>query len=89
MGKISVNIMDVTGNKQQKALLPDDVPASKIITKLVSMMNLPENGPDGLPLNYKFHHKSSGKQLQENQTLSEVGVKDGDTLRLQPEITAG
>lgn len=89
MGKINVSIIDVTGNKQQKALLPDDVPVSKIIAKLISMMNLPENGPDGLPLNYKFHHKSSGKQLQENQTLAEVGVKDGDILRLQPEITAG
>jgi hypothetical protein len=27
--------------------------------------------------------------LLDDQSLSEVGVKDGDVLRLQPEITAG
>ena len=37
----------------------------------------------------QFHHKNSGKQVQDSQTLSQAGVRAGDILRLQPEITAG
>jgi hypothetical protein len=89
MGKINVIIMDATGNKEQQATLPDDVPVRRIIAKLVQLMNLPAIAPDGQPMSYKFHHKASGKQLIDEQTFAEAGVKDDDVLRLQPEITAG
>jgi len=49
----------------------------------------PKIGPDGAPLSYKFHHKNSGRQLQDQQSLADAGVEDGHILRLQPEITAG
>ena len=88
-GKVNVVVMDTTGNKEQKASLPDDAPVRRIIAKLVEMMSLPTTGPDGQPMSYKFHHKASGKQLSDEQTLGEAQVKDGDVLRLQPEITAG
>ena len=52
-------------------------------------MNFPQFAPDGQPLSYKFHHRASGKQLLDDQSLADVGAKDGDILRLQPEITAG
>lgn len=89
MAKINVTIIDATGNKQQEALLPDNAPIKKIMEVLLPKMKMPLTGPDGDPLSYKFHHKASGKQLTETQTLSEAGVKDGDVLRLFPEITAG
>ena len=89
MGKVNVTIVDVTGNKEQQADIPDDAPVRRIIAKLVQMMNLPTTGPDGQPMSYKFHHKASGRQLADEETLSQAGVKDGDVLRLQPEITAG
>jgi hypothetical protein len=40
-------------------------------------------------MSYKFHHKASGRQLLDTQTLADAGVSNGDILRLQPEITAG
>ena len=89
MGKVNVTIVDVTGNKEQQADIPDDAPVRRIVTKLVQMMNLPATSPDGQPMSYKFHHKASGKQLGDDQTLADAGVKEGDVLRLQPEITAG
>ena len=89
MGKVNVTIIDTTGNKEQEATLPDDAPVSRIINKLVPMMSLPATSPDGQPMSYKFHHKASGRQLVEDQTLQDAGVKEGDVLRLQPEITAG
>ncbi len=89
MSKVNVNIIDVTGNKEQEAALPVDAPVRRIIAKLVQMMSLPAVGPDGQPMSYKFVHKSSGRQIADEQTLGEAGVRDGDVLRLQPEITAG
>lgn len=89
MGKVKVTIMDTTGSKSQEASLPDDAAVRRIIAKLVQMMNLPTTGPDGQPMSYKFHHKASGKQLADEQTLADANVKDGDVLRMQPEITAG
>lgn len=89
MAKINVIIIDATGNKQQEAVLPDDAPVKRIIEALLPKMKMPVTGPDGEPISYKFHHKASGKQLTENQSLSEAGVKEGDVLRLYPEITAG
>jgi uncharacterized ubiquitin-like protein YukD len=89
MGKVNVTVIDVTGNKEQQATLPDDAPVRRIIAKLVQMMTLPSTGPDGQPMSYKFQHKASGRQLSDEQTLAQAEVKDGDVLRLQPEITAG
>jgi uncharacterized ubiquitin-like protein YukD len=56
---------------------------------LIERMSLPKNSPDGQPMSYKFHHKATGKQLSDEQTLAEAGVKEGDVLRVVPEITAG
>jgi len=55
----------------------------------VDRLTLPRNSPDGQLLSYKFHHRASGRQLLEDETLDSAGVKGGDILRLQPEITAG
>jgi len=52
-------------------------------------MNLPRHSPDGQMMSYKFHHRASGRQLLDSETLQSAGVRTGDILRLQPEITAG
>ena len=89
MGMISIEVWDATGNKRQVVELPDDAPINRIIAVLVERMSLPRNSPDGQLMSYKFHHKVTGRQLLDNQTLSESGVRDGDIVRLQAEITAG
>lgn len=89
MANIDVQVWDATGNKRQTVQLPDNAPVNRIIAVLLDKMNLPKSGPDGQPLSYKFHHRASGKQLQDTQTLADAGVQAGDVIRLQPEITAG
>ncbi len=89
MAMITVQVWDATGNKRNEVELPDDAPVNRILAVLLDKMSLPRTAPDGQPLSYKFHHKASGKQLMDEQCLCEVGAKDGDVLRLQPEITAG
>jgi len=86
---IEVTVIDVTGSRDQVASLPDDAPVRRVIAKLVEVMQLPVAGPDGAPLSYRFHHKASGRQLGDAETLASAGVKAGDVLRLTPEIIAG
>jgi len=89
MPTINVTIYDSTENKRVPVEVPDDAPANKIIAVLIDKLRLPKTGPDGALLSYKFHHKNSGRQIQDSQTLAASGVQEGDILRLQPEITAG
>lgn len=84
-----VVITDATGTKEQEAVVPADAPSIRIIARLIQLLNLPVNGPDGQPLSYKFHHRASGRQLRDEDSLETAGVSDGDTLRLVAEITAG
>ena len=89
MGMVTVQVWDATGNKRQHIEMPDDAPVRRILTVLLEKMNFPQYAPDGQLLSYKFHHRASGKQLLDGQCLRDVGVREGDVLRLQPEITAG
>lgn len=89
MAMITVEVWDATGNKRQQVEMPDDAPVNRLLAVLLEKMNFPQFAPDGQPLSYKFHHRASGKQLLDTQCLKDVGVKEGDVLRLQPEITAG
>ena len=89
MGTMRVRIADVSGSRVSEVEAPDDVNINRILILLVERMNLPLNSPDGQIMSYKLHHRRSGQQLLDNQTLAQAGVASGDELRLQPEITAG
>ena len=89
MSMLTVQVWDPTGNKRQHIEMPDDVPVNRILAVLLEKMNFPQYAPDGQLLSYKFHHRASGKQLLDQQCLKDVGVRENDVLRLQPEITAG
>ncbi len=89
MSDIRIEVWDATGNKKQLVELPPDAPINRVIAVLVAKMNLPRHSPDGQMMSYKFHHKGSGRQLLDDQTLVSAGVRDGDVVRLYPEITAG
>lgn len=86
MSRITVNLVVVTGQKEQKADLRDDVPVQKIIQKLAIMMDLPLQSPDHRPLIYTLIHQESGRMLNKDKTLKDEGVKDGDILLIVAEI---
>src|SRR4051812_12577082 len=89
MAMITVQVWDATGNKRQEVEMPDDAPVNRLLAVLIEKMSFPQYAPDGQVLSYKVHHRSSGKQLLDDQTLKQANVQPGDVLRLQPEITAG
>lgn len=86
---VTLEVWDATGNKRQTVVVPADVPVNRIMVVLVDKLNLPRSGPDGQLMSYRFHHKASGRQLLDSETLAEAQVRDGDIVRVQPEITAG
>lgn len=86
---MDITVIDATGSKTEEATVPGNAPAGRIMAKLVELMEMPTVGPDGQPLSYKFHHKQSGRQIDDNETLEAAGVGNGDVLRLVAEITAG
>jgi hypothetical protein len=86
---VDIVVVDATGNKTEEATVPPAVASGRIVARLVELMELPVSGPDGQPLSYKFHHKQSGRQIADEETLEEAGVRQGDVLRLVAEITAG
>jgi hypothetical protein len=86
---VDIVVVDATGNKTEEASVPPTVASGRIIARLVELMELPSVGPDGQPLSYKFHHKQTGRQIGDDETLEGAGVRDGDVLRLVAEITAG
>ncbi len=89
MSDIQIEVWDATGNKRQTVEVPQDAPVNRLIAVLINKMNLPLHSPDGQLMSYKFHHRASGRQLLDSETLENAGVRDQDVLRLQPEITAG
>ncbi len=89
MSAMTIEVWDATGNKKQVVEVPADAAVNRLIAVLVDKLNLPRNSPDGQLMSDKFHHRASGRQLLDTETLAGAGVKDNDILRLQPEITAG
>jgi hypothetical protein len=86
---IVVEIWDATGNKKISASLPAHEPVNRIMVVLIDKMNLPRHSPDGQLMSYKFNCKATGRQLLDEETLMEAGIRPNEILRIQPEITAG
>ncbi len=89
MGQIEIELMDHTGSKRKRARLPDDAPVNRLLSALITKMNLPATDPSGQPMSYHLDHKQSGKRLRDEDTLNDAGVRPGDVLRIAAEITAG
>lgn len=89
MASLDITIIDATGSMTQEATVPGDAAAARIIAKLLEQLQWPMTGPDGVALSYRFHLKRTGQEIGDNDTLDSAGVKNGDTLRLLPEVTAG
>ena len=89
MGYLRVKLWDVTGTKRLELEVPDDKPVRAILSSVVTKMNLPEKDRNGMPLVYKMIHKSSGRQLMDQQTFASAGVKNNDVVRVLAEMVAG
>lgn len=89
MPVLNLKVTDISGSRVNEIEVPDDVSINRLLLVLIEKLRLPLNSPDGQLMSYKLHHKRTGMQLLDSQTLGQANVANGDELRLQPEITAG
>jgi hypothetical protein len=88
MSDLSVNVVLPSGGSRT-ADLPDDVPVKELIPELTTSLELPVTGPDGRPMSYRLDSKALGRELKEDETLSQAGVPRDDRLMMTADVTAG
>ncbi len=88
MPDLNVTLVMPSGGARA-AEVPGDVKVRDLMNELVSVLSLPTIGPDGRPMNYRADSKALGRELKEDETLSEAGVPENDRLMLTADITAG
>lgn len=84
---IQVNLEDHTGNRTRQTKLAESAPISKLIPALVTALSLPATDPAGRSVTY--HLSYNGRQIQDDETLTSVGVRNGESISIIPEMTAG
>ena len=89
MSEMRIEVWDATGSKRIQVDVADDVTVDRILLVLAEKLHLPRYNPEGQLMSYKFHHRRRAMQLLDDRTLAQQDVREGDVLRIQPEITAG
>jgi hypothetical protein len=66
--------------------LPRGIPVKRLIPGIITKMQLPVTAPDGSPMGYSLDWKEGNCHLDDEKSLEEQGVKEGDHLIVCPEI---
>ena len=88
MADIHVTIVLPSGGSRN-AEVPDDVVVKDLIPELTTSLELPTTGPDGRPMAYRMDSKALGRELKEDETLSQAGIPQNDRLMMTADVTAG
>ena len=88
MADLAVTLVLPSGGTRN-AEVPDDVIVKDLLPELTTSLELPTTGPDGRPMGYRLDSKALGRELQEEETLSEAGVPEEDRLVMTADVTAG
>jgi uncharacterized ubiquitin-like protein YukD len=88
MSDIPVTIVLPSGGSRN-AEVPDDVQVKELVPELTTSLELPVTGPDGRPMSYRLDSKALGRELKEEETLSDAGIPEGDRLMMTADVTAG
>jgi len=88
MSDIPVTVILPSGGSRN-AEVPDDVPVKDLLPELTTSLELPVTGPDGRPMAYRLDSKALGRELKEDETLSQAGIPQNDRLMMTADVTAG
>ena len=88
MPDIPVTLVLPSGGSRN-AEVPDDVPVKDLLPELTTSLELPTTGPDGRPMSYRLDSKALGRELKEDETLSQAGIPQNDRLMMTADVTAG
>ncbi|WKZ36031.1 MAG: EsaB/YukD family protein [Anaerolineales bacterium] len=88
MSDIPVTLVLPSGGTRN-AEVPDDVAVRDLLPELTTSLELPTTGPDGRPMSYRLDSKALGRELKEDETLSQAGIPQDDRLMMTADVTAG
>jgi hypothetical protein len=88
MSDIPVTLVLPSGGSRT-AEVPDDVVVKDLLPELTTSLELPTTGPDGRPMSYRLDSKALGRELKEEETLSQAGIPKDDRLMMTADVTAG
>jgi hypothetical protein len=88
MSDLPVTVVLPSGGSRT-AEIPDDVIVKELLPELTTSLELPTTGPDGRPMAYRLDSKALGRELKEDETLSQAGVPKDDRLMMTADVTAG
>jgi hypothetical protein len=88
MSDLPVTVVLPSGGSRT-AEIPDDVIVKELLPELTTSLELPTTGPDGRPMSYRLDSKALGRELKEDETLSQAGVPKDDRLMMTADVTAG
>ena len=88
MSDLAVTVVLPSGGSRT-AEVPDDVIVKELLPELTTSLELPVTGPDGRPMSYRLDSKALGRELKEDETLSQAGVPKDDRLMMTADVTAG
>ncbi len=88
MSDVPVTLVLPSGGTR-KAEVPDDVVVKDLLPELTTSLELPTTGPDGRPMSYRLDSKALGRELKEDETLSQAGIPQNDRLMMTADVTAG
>lgn len=87
MGGIRVRVTNEVGVATHRVELPHDVPVGKLLKVLPARLSRTALYEDGSPIGYRLY--ANNAELNQDQTLAQANVHDGDTISLRAEATAG
>lgn len=85
MAQVKVVIGTLGNLGQHRAEVPNDVPVRRLLPALVTRMGFPVIDPRGQPIKYQLvlgTGEERDRMLGLDETLAEVGVREGDSLRV-------
>ena len=88
MSDLAVTVVLPSGGSRT-AEIPDDVVVKELLPEMTTSLELPVTGPDGRPMSYRLDSKALGRELKEDETLSQAGVPKDDRLMMTADVTAG
>ena len=85
--KIVVRIMP--GGEQLDVELPRFSTGAEILKGLLDEGAAPRQTREGEPLIYELISKTANVRIEEQKTLHDLGIGDGETILLVPDLVAG
>lgn len=86
---LNIIVRVMPGGEQFDVELPRFSTGQEILKGLLDQEVAPRTSQQGEPLFYELISKSSNVRIEEHKTLHDLGIRDGETIMLVPDLVAG